>query len=26
LQALEPFAERAAPLRGLAAWLLTRQY
>jgi geranylgeranyl pyrophosphate synthase len=26
LQALEPFAERAAPLRALAAWLLARQY
>ena len=26
LQALEPFAARAAPLRALAAWLLTRQY
>ena len=26
LDALEPFAERAAPLRSLANWLLSRRY
>jgi hypothetical protein len=26
LDSLEPFAERAAPLRSLANWLLSRRY